>query len=74
MVLISYTIESNSPLVGKPVRESGLKEDFQCMLIGFEDNEEHLGLPYAARVFKDGDVVWIVGERTSLMNLIEIKK
>ena len=74
MVLSSYTIESNSPLVGKPVRESGLKEDFQCMLIGFEDNEEHLGLPYAARVFKDGDVVWIVGERTSLMNLIEIKK
>ena len=71
MLLSSYTISSNSPLIGKPVKESGLREDFQCMLIGFEDDQEHLGQPHTTRIFKDGDVIWIVGERASLMNLMK---
>lgn len=74
MQLSSFTITAQSPFVGKLVRESGLREDFQCMLVGFEDGEEHLGLPQATRILKEGDIVWIVGERTSLMTLIEMEE
>lgn len=69
MILRSLTIDSNSPFCGKTVSQSGLREQYQCMLVGFEDGDEHLGLPKASRVFQDGDVVWIVGERASLLKL-----
>ncbi|MBQ8099524.1 MAG: TrkA C-terminal domain-containing protein, partial [Bacteroidaceae bacterium] len=58
------------PFLGKTVRDSGLREIYQCMLVGFEDGVDHLVLPQAQRVFEQGDVVWIVGERTSLLRLI----
>ena len=71
MILRSLTIQSSSPFVGKSVRESGLRERYQCMLIGFEDSKGQLILPTATRIFHQDDVIWIVGERASLKRLIE---
>ena len=70
IILRSITINKASPFLGKTVRDSGLREIYQCMLVGFEDGVDHLVLPQAQRVFEQGDVVWIVGERTSLLRLI----
>ncbi len=71
MLLRSLTITATSPFCNKTVRDSGLREDFQCMLIGFEDGEEHLGAPQADRVIREDDVIWIVGERASLQSLYQ---
>lgn len=71
MVLTSLVVDSRTPFAGKHVRESGLREKYRCMLVGFEDGEERLGLPNATRTIKDGDVIWLVGERVSLMNLLD---
>ena len=69
MLLRSLTIDATLPFCNKTVRESRLREDYQCMLVGFEDGEEHLGLPRADRLIREGDVIWIVGERASLQSL-----
>lgn len=71
MLLRSLTITATSPFCNKTVRDSGLREDFQCMLIGFEDGEEHLGAPQADRIICEDDVIWIVGERASLKSLYQ---
>ena len=71
MILRSLTIDSHSPFKDKMVRESGLRERYRCMLIGFEDGEAQLGLPRAQRIIREGDTIWIVGERRLLLSLID---
>ena len=70
MQLKCISVDATSPLCGKTVRESGLREDYRCMIVGFEEGKEALGLPSPSRVFRDGDLVWLVGEKNSLKRLI----
>ncbi len=70
MQLKCISVDAASPLCGKTVRESGLREDYRCMIVGFEEGREALGLPSPSRVFRDGDLVWLVGEKNSLKRLI----
>ena len=60
MILRSLTIDSHSPFKDKMVRESGLRERYRCMLI-----------PRAQRIIREGDTIWIVGERRLLLSLID---
>ncbi len=69
MVLRSMQIGADSPFYEKSVSESGLREKYQCMLVGFEDDSGQLLLPLASYVFKEGDVIWLVGERASFLRL-----
>lgn len=71
LVLRSITISADSPLCDKAVRQSRLREDYDCMLVGFEDSAEQIGLPDANRVIKEGDTLWLVGEKISLRKLIK---
>lgn len=71
MVLRSLAISTNSPFVGKSVSESGLREQYQCMLVGCEDGNGHLLFPKASHVFQENEVIWLVGERASFYKLAE---
>ena len=74
MVLRSIHIDNMSPFVGKSVSQSGLREKYRCMLVGFEDGKEQLGLPHADRIFQEGDTIWLVGEKASLQHLTDNTK
>ena len=74
MLLRSITITADSPFINKKVSQSRLREDYHCMLIGFEEGDEHLGKASAERVFLQGDVVWVVGERAALRELLAADK
>lgn len=71
IILRSLLINEKSEFAGKMVRECGLREKFQCMLVGFEEASEQLGLPNANRVIQVGDVLWLVGERALLNMLLD---
>lgn len=73
MQLKCISVAADSPLCGKTVSESGLREVYRCMVVGFEEGRETLGLPSPSRVFRDGDLVWLVGEKKSLKRLIDEK-
>lgn len=69
LVLTSVRISEGSFLCGKAVKDSRLREDYECMLIGFEDDGGNIILPVADRVIHSGDTLWLVGEKASLRRL-----
>jgi CPA2 family monovalent cation:H+ antiporter-2 len=69
MQLTQIYIDEESPFCGKQVRESGLKEQYHCMIVGFENGQETLDAPTGNRKFEVGDVVWIVGEKSDVERL-----
>lgn len=71
MQLKCISVNAASPLYGVSIRESGLRNKYRCMIVGFEEGKETLGLPSPSRRFHDGDLVWLVGERDSLKKLID---
>lgn len=70
MQLKCISVNASSPLCGVSVRDSGVRDRYRCMIVGFEEGKEALGLPTASRRFGDGDLVWLVGEKDSLKKLI----
>ena len=66
MTLQYLVITADSPFCGKTVKESGIRDFYHCMIVGFEEGKEALGLPQANRKFNQDDIVWIVGEKQAL--------
>ena len=54
-------------LCNKAVRHCRLREYYDCMLVGFEDESGQIALPDADRVIKEGDTLWIVGEKRNMI-------
>lgn len=69
MRLKKLRLSSNSPLVGKSLSESGLRDHYNCMLVGIEAGQHDLTMIPPSRKFEVGDTIWVVGERQSLKHL-----
>ena len=66
-------IGKNSPFVGRHIYTSGIRDVFQCMLVGFEskaEGNETLELATANRIIQAGDIIWVVGEEEGLKLLL----
>ncbi|MEG1579823.1 MAG: cation:proton antiporter [Bacteroidaceae bacterium] len=74
IILECLEIKETSPFIGKTVSQSGVRNKYHCMLVGFEDNNEQLGSPTPNRVFNKGDLVWLVGERKSIKRILGAKE
>lgn len=53
-------LDSGSALIGKSIRQAGLQG---CIIVGIERNSRNLINPEPDTIFKDGDILWIVGDR-----------
>lgn len=69
MTLQRITISSQSPLLGKTLITSELRNKYNCMLIGLEEGQESLTTITPDYQFQEGDILWIVGEIDSVNNL-----
>lgn len=69
MKLHQLTISANSSLVGKSLMNSGLREDYGCMLVGIEQGQENLTQVDPSHVFAIGDILWVVGEVNDIEKL-----
>ncbi len=69
MRLRSMMLASSSPFVGKTLRESGIRDQFNCMVVGLEEGEENLSAVSPSYVFQKGDIIWVVGEEEDLVRL-----
>lgn len=70
MKLRQMTVAAGSPLVGKTLRESGIRDVYGCLVVGIEEGKENLSQPDPGRKFEAGDVVWVVGEEDALDRLM----
>lgn len=71
LVLRSITVGTDSTLCNKTVCQSRLREDYECMLIGFEEDNGQIGLPQAQRIIMPDDRLWVVGEKVAIHRLVQ---
>ena len=69
MRLLSIIVGNNSPLVGTTLAESGIRDKYNCMVVGLEEGKENLSHVSADYCFKNGDIIWVVGEEDDLRRL-----
>ncbi len=71
MNLHRMVIHQGCTLIGKTLGESGIREDYDCMVVGVEEGQQNLTMINPDRPFAQGDVVWIVGEKDSVGRLLK---
>lgn len=62
MVLRQIVVTRNSPIIGKALRHSRLREDFGLLVVGIEQGQPNLTTIDPDYVFQHGDTLWMVGE------------
>jgi CPA2 family monovalent cation:H+ antiporter-2 len=70
IALKKIVVDEYTKLNGVVLRESGLRERTNGVVIGIERGAERILNPDSSFVFKWGDIVWIVGERKKIRMLI----
>lgn len=74
MHLKQFVIDANSPFLGKNIRESGIRDEYKCLVVGVEKEDSNLMTPDINVPFAEGDVVWVVGERKDMYRLLGKKE
>lgn len=67
MKLRQVMIREGGAFAGKTMKESGIRDKFNCMVVGIEEGKENLSPVAPSRILQDGDIVWIVGEEEYIM-------
>ena len=62
-------IREGNPLIGLALRDSGIRADYHCMVVGFEASDGSIVPATAERIIVRNDVVWMVGEDDHLRRL-----
>ena len=65
----NFVLSDKSPLVGKRLGDTSLREDYKSMLVAVERGEEDFLDLTPEIVFEEGDKLWIVGDTTLMKKL-----
>jgi len=71
MSLQKIIINSSSPVFNQSIRNSGIRETTQGLVVGIERAGERILNPDSNLVFENGDVVWIVGNNKKIPTLLK---
>ncbi len=66
--LTSVRLTDSSPLIGRTVASSRLREDYEALLVATQRDENYTQ-PSPEMSFAEGDVLWIVGDVNKLASL-----
>ena len=72
MKLRQMVLTGSSPFIGKTLRESGIRNIYKCLVVGIEEGKENLSQIEPGHKFEKGDIIWVVGEESSLESLINL--
>lgn len=68
--LRSVILTKNSPIVGKPLRDSRVREDFNAMIVKIRPaNTDTMESPLPGTSLQPGDTLWIVGDPKQIQRL-----
>jgi CPA2 family monovalent cation:H+ antiporter-2 len=71
MTLQQVVINSSSPVYQQSIRESGIREKTQGLVVGIERAGQRILNPDSNLVFENGDIVWIVGNHKKIPELLK---
>ena len=57
-------------MTGKTLGESGIRDKYDCMVVGLEEGLESLTKISPSYTFQKGDIIWIVGEEAALQKIM----
>ena len=66
MDLRRVVVGEGSPVAGKTLAASGIRERYGCMVVGVEEGSEKTTMIDPSREFLPGDAIWVVGENGPL--------
>lgn len=70
MKLRQLVISGKSEFCGKTLSESGIRDKYDCMVVGLEEGLESLTKISPSYTFQKGDIIWIVGEEAALQKIM----
>ncbi len=70
MRLRQMVITAKSAFVGKTLCESGIRDRYNCMVVGLEEGKETLSQVAPSHRFETGEILWIVGEEPALEAIV----
>lgn len=71
--LTQITVEPGFPFLGKSIRESGMREKINCLIVGIERNGSRILNPDSNLKFELDDNLWIVGDKKQVKELLTLK-
>jgi CPA2 family monovalent cation:H+ antiporter-2 len=69
IVVDRIVVDEHSRLKGVAIKDSGIRERTQAIVVGIERGDEKILSPSGATVFCEHDIVWVVGEKKKLKTL-----
>ena len=72
MKLRRVIVSNNSAFCGQTLGGSGIRDKFNCMVVGIETGEENLSMVESSHVFEKGDIIWLVGEVEDIQRLMQV--
>lgn len=69
IVMRRIALATHAVLVGITLRDSGLRDRYQCLAVGFESNDGTLDVPTADYVMQSTDILYVVGEVQDVIRL-----
>lgn len=74
VVLEQIYVDETSKLIGKTIGTAKLRDKYRCMVVGIERGERSKMNPEIDEVFRQGDTLWLAGEKQKIIKLIEEHK
>ncbi len=67
-----FVMEKDSHLIGRTVEESNVRENLNCLVVAIEREDGSLITNDTSADFREGDIIWIVGEKENIQMLKKI--
>jgi CPA2 family monovalent cation:H+ antiporter-2 len=67
--LMALTVASTDVFVNKPIRECGLREAVNGLIVGLERNGQRMLSPDSGMMLLENDLIWLVGDKALIQAL-----
>ena len=66
----AITIDRHSPLLGKSIKSTDIRNKWHCLVIGLERGSYTIVNPNISMVFEKGDLLWVLGKQKMINQLV----
>ncbi|POY38518.1 sodium:proton antiporter [Solitalea longa] len=68
--LQKITVNASSPLLGKTIKGSKIREKAMALIVGIERNNQRILNPESSFQFEKGDILWVAGEKKLIHSVV----
>lgn len=64
-------VTEETPFANKPIRDSGIREEWDCLLLGLQHNHYPMMQPDVNTLIAKGDLIWVLGSNKMVGQLVQ---